>query len=656
MAPADPVTQFRDAIHRFGLNPPLHIKTDGKIHRFSSNSTKSDTAGWYVYKSLPVPHGAFGDWRQGFSETWVVNLGRKLTRDEREGLKAAQAKDEAERREIAARARRRATYVWDRAKPAPIDHPYLTAKGVSPYGLRIYKNLLVVPARNIDGELTSLQFISESGEKRFLRGGAVKGSFYTIGSPNDTIQISEGFATSATIYDANGIATVAAFNAGNLDAVAKALKAKYPHEKLIVCADDDWQTDGNPGLAKARTAAIAVDGKLAIPSFGPNRTSSETDFNDLYQIDGLSAVKECLASAREPNSRDELLASEWLKRNFPPRDYLLGTALCTTSRWLVVGDTGIGKTIFAMHLFAAMCAAGEQFLGWECPRKVRAMYLDGEMSRETFKERVEIITQRYGADIEFYGYCRDDLPEGEAPPLNTEQGQHWLWREVKRNKPDIIGFDSVMSLLDGVMSEEQSWKPMLPLIRQITAHRIAQMWLHHTGHDASKSFGTKTREWEMEAVVMLTWLDDDGRSDEPQSAEFRLEFKKARLRNPGNYKQFTTKIVKLTEYGFEFTEHNGGRTKATSDAEIMRRAFIDAYDRLADGKKKEPGFDGSSVIKVPVDAIRDEMKRRGFLALNDKGQIDSPSRKQFQRAKTSLTGSNKSFTENDGLIWRIKTA
>src|SRR5262245_7827006 len=210
-----------------------------------------------------------------------------------------------------------------------------------------------------------------------------------------------------------------------------------------------------------------------------------------------------------------------------------------------------------------------------------------------------------------------------------------------------IFFDSVMSLVDGVMAEEQSWKPMLPLIKQIARSKIAQIWLHHTGHDSSRSFGTKTREWEMEAVVMLTWLGDDGRSDEPQSAEFQLEFKKARLRDPYNYKQFATKIVKLTEDGFEFTNAAGRRAKATSEAEIIRRAFIDAYDRLADGKNKEPGFDGSPVVKVAVDAIRDEMKKRGFLTLNDKSQIDAAGRKNFQRAKTSLTGTSKSFAESE---------
>jgi hypothetical protein len=110
----DPVAQFRDAIYGAGLTTPPYIKTDGKIHRFATSEKKTDTAGWYVYRPEPVPHGSFGDWRQGFTETWVANFGRKLTREEREGLKAQQAKDEAEHKEIAARARRRRLHLGAR--------------------------------------------------------------------------------------------------------------------------------------------------------------------------------------------------------------------------------------------------------------------------------------------------------------------------------------------------------------------------------------------------------------------------------------------------------------------------------------------------------------------------------------------------------------
>jgi len=44
----------------------------------------------------------------------------------------------------------------------------------------------------------------------------------------------------------------------NLEAVAVALRAKYAALKIIIAADDDHLTDGNPGLSKAKAAALAV--------------------------------------------------------------------------------------------------------------------------------------------------------------------------------------------------------------------------------------------------------------------------------------------------------------------------------------------------------------------------------------------------------------
>src|SRR5580704_467484 len=94
------------------------------------------------------------------------------------------------------------------------------------------------------------------------------------------------------------------------------------------------------------------------------------------------------------------------------------------------------------------------------------------------------------------------------PPLNTPEGEKWLLREIDLVKPDAVFFDSIMCLLTGSMAEEESWAPAKLLIRKISSKRIGQVWLHHTGHDASKGFGTKTREWELDTVASLTAAED----------------------------------------------------------------------------------------------------------------------------------------------------
>ena len=82
-----------------------------------------------------------------------------------------------------------------------------------------------------------------------------------------------------------------AFNTSNLKPVAKALRQKYPHLQIILAADNDAGTEGNPGVTKAQEAAEAVDGLVAVPRF-LNPTANLTDFNDLYRLEGADRVRE----------------------------------------------------------------------------------------------------------------------------------------------------------------------------------------------------------------------------------------------------------------------------------------------------------------------------------------------------------------------------
>ena len=111
------------------------------------------------------------------------------------------------------------------------------------------------------------------------------------------------------------------------------------------------------------------------------------------------------------------------------------------------------------------------------------------------------------ATIKVFGYSRDVLLADECP-TQYGSGPRLAIAGNRDRKPDVIFFDSVMCLLVGKMGEEDSWAPIKDLVRQISSRRIAQIWLHHTGHDASRGYGTKTREWEMDTVMMLSKVEE----------------------------------------------------------------------------------------------------------------------------------------------------
>jgi putative DNA primase/helicase len=80
-----------------------------------------------------------------------------------------------------------------------------------------------------------------------------------------------------------------ALDAGNLLHVAQLLRELHPKNPILIAADDDWRTPGNPGRRSAWEAARATARcMVTYPIFRPgNRGPKDTDFNDLHVREGL---------------------------------------------------------------------------------------------------------------------------------------------------------------------------------------------------------------------------------------------------------------------------------------------------------------------------------------------------------------------------------
>jgi phage/plasmid primase-like uncharacterized protein len=169
----------------------------------------------------------------------------------------------------------------------PVSEPtaYLQAKGITPQagaltdkdGQKTY-----LPAIDADGKQWTMQYILEDGTKRFARDSRKEGCFHPVGGMDAVnaaraLVIAEGYATAATLSEALGQATVAAFDSGNLPHVARALHAKFPDKPVIIAGDDDRHlelTQGiNPGRVKAEKAARAVGGRAIFPIFAPGENA-----------------------------------------------------------------------------------------------------------------------------------------------------------------------------------------------------------------------------------------------------------------------------------------------------------------------------------------------------------------------------------------------
>jgi putative DNA primase/helicase len=225
-----------------------------------------------------------------------------------------------------AKAASMAQEIWSNATEVNIDNPYLVRKRVSPVqtmreihvntvamilgyspqskGEPLIGRLLVIPIK-VNGKLSTVELIDESGRKAVLvgRGTKVGGYWAAQQLPDEydeslTVLIAEGAITALAAKEASGHYTVASLSSGNLLAVATTIRKRYPTAILVILADL-VKTNGNV-VPDAIKAAQAVDGLLAVPNFGSTRSADDKDFNDMFTLLGIEAVKQAIANASKP--------------------------------------------------------------------------------------------------------------------------------------------------------------------------------------------------------------------------------------------------------------------------------------------------------------------------------------------------------------------
>jgi len=323
-----------------------HLDASGRIVRCKVDGDH-ERRGWYCLHVLrgslgdDLVVGSFGVWQGNDNGAQKIELDRAAVSDEQRQALRARLRDDArkakaERARAAERAARRAETVWRRCShEAPPTADYLARKGVLGHGVRYTATgAVVVPMCDGAGRVHGLQFIlSRQGhaarikrigrDKEYWPAGLQKqGRWFQIGAPSDLVLLCEGYATGATLHEATGYPVAVAFDAGNLAPVARELRRRYPTARVLVCADDDCATKGNPGIDAGGAAALAVGGAVASPVFtdpaqvdlrrriadgvdwstDDHRTrvgdilrelgvAKATDYNDLHAIEGLHTVR-----------------------------------------------------------------------------------------------------------------------------------------------------------------------------------------------------------------------------------------------------------------------------------------------------------------------------------------------------------------------------
>ena len=289
--------------------------------RCNTEDDAEEQRGWYWLSTIDLKDnegrlerciiGAFGIWHGNDDGKIALKLDRSnrpaLTADESAAIRQRQADQAKQAKALrAAKAKQAASQAdreWRRCVEQPVvESSYLKRKGIHGFGVRYSPDgddTLAVPMLR-DGRIVGLQLIrgKDRGnklEKQYWPAGMDKAGAYHLigGTPRGLLLIAEGYATAATLHMASGLPVAVAFDAGSLMAVTAAMVKKY-RCRILICADDDFATEGNPGVDAARLAASAYGAQWIAPVFSAERQEKKdgTDFNDLHAQEGLHVVRE----------------------------------------------------------------------------------------------------------------------------------------------------------------------------------------------------------------------------------------------------------------------------------------------------------------------------------------------------------------------------
>jgi conjugative relaxase-like TrwC/TraI family protein len=306
--------QFADALRLHGLKLKGLPIMDGQLHYAAVEGNRGrEQSGAYkgFYDDGRRPAGAIYNYKHGgFVGTWKaqgetvpISAEEHAERAAKAAERDAQNRRKRIERETAGAAR--ANAMITAGKPAAASHPYLVKKGVDAVGIyQDAKGQLLVPLRNIEGEIRNVQTIDADGTKLYLAGAQKMGTFHLLGElqPGEPVAIAEGYATAATVHRALGMTVAVALDTGNLASVALALRQDDPDRPIYMAADNDHHLPlrdpprPNVGKEKAEAAAMVMGAKVLLAPQAPQQAAigKGTDWNDYEGIYGRATVRAAL--------------------------------------------------------------------------------------------------------------------------------------------------------------------------------------------------------------------------------------------------------------------------------------------------------------------------------------------------------------------------
>ncbi|RCV87499.1 AAA family ATPase [Billgrantia montanilacus] len=517
------------------------------------------------------------------------------------------------------------------------EHPYLNRKGLTLSELQEAAHCPVevvgdvLQRRLVDAVGTDQGYerIWPDGSKKAGHGSKVSGTFTPFGFQPDellnfqgSLIVCAGLADGYRIHEATGLPVACCVGEPTLASLTKILFTVASQADVLVAADND-----EAGMR----AAKATGRRWAVPE-------REKDWSDVYQQEGMHAVREQLANVREPYDDDDgplpepeterrfrFVAAGSMVAHLKPIAWLVKGYVERDSLAVLFGEPGHGKSFIAIDM-ACSVATGAPWHGCTATRGA-VFYIAGEGHNGIARRLKAWELQR-------------QLPLSDAPLFVSETSANLsdyssaaeVAQTVKTmaeeigQAPALIVVDTLARNFGG---DENSATDMGAFIRHLDDMRhewkATVLVVHHSGKDKTKGArgstalrGAVDAEYsatkdEFGAITLESGKMKDAEPPEPMS--FKLEGVKLPLLNDEGNPVFGAALTHIAGYQPPKRETARMGKNQTAALECLRKLYQKHAERLESG-----GQDPSKALV----AIEDWQKETGL------------NRQRFQEVRTSL--------------------
>ncbi len=281
-----------------------------------------------------------------------------------------------------------------------------------------------------------------------------------------------------------------------------------------------------------------------------------------------------------------------LKMNIDPPEIFLGPFITKASLGMIYAPRGLGKTFFALGIALAV-SSGSEFLKFYSPKPCKVVYLDGEMSIHTMKERIEKIynSQEVKPPEGFFKIVNPFLQDIPLPDLGTVRGQQMLESIVA--DADVIIVDNLSCWMTGGKENEgESWMPVLEWALRMRRQGKAVIFIHHANKNNNQR-GTSRREDALDYVIKL---DKPPNYKPEEGACFVMSFEKHRSWYGSDVESLRVKLIDQPDGNLSW-EWSVANVEGDEDFIVTKMKRLQDEGKTQREIGKEVGMSASSVCR-----------------------------------------------------------